>query len=928
MTSIKANQFPRFFFELHNKHPFPWQTRLAEQVCHQGWPKVIDLPTASGKTACIDIALFALAVRGNDAPRRIFFVVDRRVIVSEAHERAARIAQALARSEGPIVRLVADELKRLAGGEPALDTYELRGGAYRDERWIRTPLQPTVIASTVDQVGSRLLFRGYGISQHSWSMHAGLIANDAIIFLDEAHCSKAFAQTLQAVENYRGGNWSEEPLERPFHFVEMTATPVRAFNSSERFLINDADREHEVLRNRIFASKPTRLAEPVKCKKDEAAKFSAALIDHAVALAGEVDARRISIMVNRVSTAKAVYQKLCEAKRHSLLVIGRMRPLDRDSLTQQWKPLKSGETRGPEDEQQFVVSTQCLEVGADLDFDVLVSECAGIDALQQRFGRLDRLGEFKQARGVIIAAAWQLTGKDGDPVYGEALLKTWNFLESIADNRTVDMGIESSEGDRTVVERLRRLPEEDRIKLILQGENAPALLPSHVDALVQTSPTPQPEPFVDYFLHGRRHGAPDVGVVWRSDLDETNLGHWRDIVALCPPSSSEAMPVPLWLFRNWFDGEALQDESDLEVVSQVQEQEVDSSPRRAALIWRGRDDASIAKSAADFRPGDTVLLPSSSEAWNEFGFKPDGCPPDRGDEARFLLRKRICLRLHPQILNDWQACPSRDALQTLVSDPDTDPNAIWDALDTYPEELRPPALKQSRPWLDRNTLSAYPDGPGWVVEGYYGEKKSLTGKTVLLEDHLTSVEAAIETVVGDLLSSALKSAAQAAARYHDYGKADTRYQAWLRNGDFMAAQYAPKPIAKSRKTILRRQTDCGLPEDFRHELLSLLFVAKAADVGSELRDLVLHLVASHHGRCRPLAPDNFDEDPACVTFGALSVCRSERIDRPPSSLGSGVADRFWKLTRRYGWWGLSYLEAMLRLADWQASDDEQSEVSE
>src|SRR5437879_1066129 len=93
---------------------FPWQRRLAKRVHEGDWPRAIALPTAAGKTACIDIAVFALACRAKEAPRRIFFVVDRRIVVDQAWLHARKMAQMLCDAKSGVLKVVADSLREIA----------------------------------------------------------------------------------------------------------------------------------------------------------------------------------------------------------------------------------------------------------------------------------------------------------------------------------------------------------------------------------------------------------------------------------------------------------------------------------------------------------------------------------------------------------------------------------------------------------------------------------------------------------------------------------------------------------------------------------------------------------------------------------------------------------------------------------------------
>ena len=92
---LGAADFAGFFHAIHGHDPFPWQQALVTLLDETDeWPDVLDLPTGSGKTAALDAAVFHLALR-HECPQksalRIALVVDRRLVVDDAHARATRI---------------------------------------------------------------------------------------------------------------------------------------------------------------------------------------------------------------------------------------------------------------------------------------------------------------------------------------------------------------------------------------------------------------------------------------------------------------------------------------------------------------------------------------------------------------------------------------------------------------------------------------------------------------------------------------------------------------------------------------------------------------------------------------------------------------------------------------------------------------------
>lgn len=980
MGELRPRDFGDFVRDVHGYDPYPWQERLLREVlAKRRWPDLVDLPTGSGKTSLIDIAVFALALAAQEThatwtPRRIVLVVDRRVVVSQAAQHANKLALALTARESQTLEGVTAALGRLGDGDNPLLTAELRGGMVTDDAWTRRPDQPAVLASTVDQIGSRLLFRGYGVSKGMRSVHAGLLGADCLYLLDEVHLSQPFNQTLHAMRRLQDV-CGHEGLPPPVHVVEMSATASdthNAFSSGEEpwvFRLDEADLEDPrsaSLVKVLEAAKPTVLRR-VTVKSDQATAdlmFARACADMARELAkGHPHVRSVAVVVNRVSTARLV-ANLLDEDAETVLLTGRMRGLDRQRLLGVvGGRIANGRIRDEADGLLFVVATQCIEAGADFDFDALVTECAPLDSLKQRFGRLDRSGALTArndtAPAAVLVRSTDLAAKTEDPVYGIALKATWEWLQELD---SVDFGVQA----------LPDVEGDDLTRLLAPRLDAPVLMPTYLDLLSQTRPSPAVEPDVALFLHGPRPAETDVNVVWRADITRGLLdAAWTeqdtrstlcDIVAACPPAPVEALQVPIGSVRRWLEGHA--DPGVYDVESQATST-TGSDPAwplpRPVLRWLG--DRSEVVLPESLRPGDTVVVPSTDGGLSRHSWDPTGVEPvtDLGHAAQVAQRGKAMLRLHPELWADTLPALPRPPeegddpidVRHVVTDWLRDVSAVCGREEV--DELTQTAVKHIRDSLTAPrrgvAITQLPfatptgdlKGSYWVIQarrplaraGLTGsfdpETSSFTAVEVPLSEHLEGV--------GDFAASLaqrcgmppdLAADIRLAGRLHDIGKADPRFQLMAHGGDPVASATAPGLLAKSavpsqdRAAREEARRLAGYPRGYRHELLSLALMGDSTALVGEANDweLVRHLVASHHGWCRPLAPVVAEDEPVATSITTDGVELTASTAHGLEHLDSGVSDRFWALTRKYGWYGLAWLETILRLADHRRSEEE------
>lgn len=988
MGDLTAADFDDYFLAVHGCEPYPWQSRLTRQVLEgDGWPDVIDLPTGVGKTAVLDTAIFSLATRPEVSPRRIVFVIDRRIVVDQVVERASRIRDGVGAATEGVLAEISSRLTELTGDEELLGVAALRGGRGipLDAEWALRPEQPWVMVSTVDQFGSRLLFRGYGASPGKRPILAGLAGNDCLVILDEVHLSRAFAATMRDVAS--GGevpllrSVNSDLLPRRFKVVEMSATPTNA--NGRRFELQSGDLEPSP-RLRQISQAPKRATLVVISGNRPPHESVPKRVLDLVKKELREDEKSVGVIVNRVRTARETHTLLQEHGVAAHLLTGRMRPIDKAKVLDGISASVDPDRGSPPDEPTVVVATQAIEVGADFSFDVLISEAAPIDSLCQRLGRLDRRGRLAEqrqgpARCWVLGVASELKPNRPDPVYGEATRHTWEELYSMAGDGEIDVGPGSGI--------LKRLSSDTHAPT----RKAPLLLPTHLAAWSQTNPEPVADPPIADFLHGKdSEREPDVAVVWRWDRS-------KEALDLVPPRPAEFLAVPVSAVRSWVRGHAEAPVADTGTASQDEawrsgQTDGATVQRRLSGLrrWTGRDEALVEEIGRvdDIRPGDLLIVDPamgglraatwdpSSRPYGRPGGSDDESPlepaEDLGDQAQLAYEARATLRLDPRLL-ERLGLPDR----LTAPSPRDEQNASL---------TRRAAVED---WLAR--VSELPLGilPDWVTRvierlraarrfdieavsedeehGYYvlvehtadpgilddyDHKLSLTGNATTLRAHLGGVgtkAAAYGRRLG--LSDGLVDDLRLAGELHDLGKVDSRFQAQMHGHDPVLLAAADEPLAKSVPGARTRRNQWP---PVRHEITSVALAQsnRAALDRAHDSDLVLHLVGTHHGHSRPLPPIRQDPDPreltalGCMHQGGFRL-RSPGGAGPDAWEASGVqvqvtvgsnlaetplalemADRFWRLQERYGHHGLAWLEAIFRLADQQQSAEERRKGAE
>ncbi|MBW3597499.1 MAG: type I-U CRISPR-associated helicase/endonuclease Cas3 [Planctomycetes bacterium] len=923
-------EFSAAFEALTGRAPFPWQVKLFERFMADSIPSSCNLPTGLGKTSVIAIWLVALANRPERMPRRVVYVVNRRTVVDQTTDEVetlrARLTvpETLASSQhASIVKSLAKTLSQRSatGADAPIAISTLRGQFADNREWSADPSRPAVICGTVDMIGSRLLFEGYGIGFKSRPLHAGFLGQDALLVHDEAHLEPAFQALVEAIESEQAEG--ERTGELPWPKLRVMALSATARNSGneqtdgEVFGLTSAEKNppariptepmepiHHVWR-RMTAKKSLQL-HPVADEKKSADEIARLALTH------RDSAAAVLVFVRTVDDVNKVCQQLTNKKsgvaaEQVLQLTGTMRGYERDRLVNDptFKRFLPDRPADATPGTVYLVCTSAGEVGVNISADHMVCDLSTFDSMAQRLGRVNRFGKCEDTRVDVVHP---VSFDEKNPL-------------TPARERTLAL-LKQLNGDASP-RKLGGLPVDGRLSAFAPTPDILRATEILFDGWALTTirgKIPGRPPVAPY-LHGVAEWEPSrTSVAWREEVR----------VIIRDEGEEDAVRPPRYLLDRYPPGDLLEDYplKPHETLSDTSErvflalQNVQARLKRdpAIAIWildrygdveptmlsalLSGDKKAVIRRIADC----TILLPTFVGALTSQGTLGgeeayNSTHPNGYDIADYWIDENSRARRLRNFSDEPRPTSAPDGM-ALVRTIDTDPLA---------DEVAPASgdvHANIASGEDATIAPAHRRYWHWYVLPREAEDATRASTRPISWTHHTDdvVQRTSDIVEALKLPDHLREAIVIAAELHDLGKKREIWQRSIGN---------PKPTewyAKPGKPLDGPPWRPRRLTEYRHEFGSLLDILNAAGehaakfrkLATEMQDLVLHLVAAHHGFARPHFPSQaFDH---------------ERYDGGQNEAAAyETMRRFARLQHRYGRWGLAYVESLLRAGDWAAS---------
>jgi CRISPR-associated endonuclease/helicase Cas3 len=954
ISSESFQKYEAFFSQATGQpSPLPYQVALA-----LGNPvaALLEVPTGLGKTSAAILAWlwrrrFAYEAVRAGTPRRLVYCLPMRVLVEQTANEAVKWLARLgllagkaewseqAEDEFPTkasrLRDYRPDLEATkavewtaSNGDPGrpIAVHILLGGEEHTD-WALWPERDAILIGTQDMLLSRALNRGYAAGRARWPLEFGLLNNDCLWVFDEIQLMDTGLATSLQLDAWRKSlllrpTRSEFPIpaqnhgSKPCQSLWMSATMAKhwleqavdwsaqvetAWDSRQKLTENEkTDRrlrsgqlfeiQKQLIPTRVELKKPKtkdNKADTADAERKQA-EYLSQVAERVCNPDNQARTGLTLIIVNTVDRATRLFDLLRKRSDLANTHIKLIHSRFRPIERETWQEFLTQRDQS----RRILVSTQVVEAGVDLSACVLYTELAPWASLVQRFGRCAR---YPGESGKVFWLDFEL-GTERQPV--DYWARPYELRELVAARnrlKTVpDVGLKSL------------MAIKDEIDSQPTGDGSKALFP------YEPRFVPRDKDLIDLFDTTPDLTGADVDISrFIRDGEELDIHvFWRDLAGAEPgkkdrPDRRELCPVPFHRF-----GKSL------------------PSLRKAGRLWRRTYrkgwESVDPRDADEVYPGQVYLLEKSCGGYSPvLGWTGDTRDTD------FELPEPVQ--------------PSKETLQDDEDDADD--------------------LSQTQKWLT-------------VFEHTRDVCQKLTD--ILRNSDVPDTDTKILRL---------------AARWHDRGKAHSGFTSKLKPdmlaGNLVQQRLAGEPPAKAPKEAWMKN---GSRPGFRHELASALAILETlyrahpthdafawpggldkADFGAvaeeplptagtydpllqELAalsadelDLLVYVVAAHHGKVRMSIRSSPDDDsanekrqvrgvrdgdtlPCCKIPGAdlLSGFPASEVTLSLDLMALGLSPRYgasWRgrmqlLLERLGPFRLAYLEGLLRAADCRASIEE------